>query len=296
MRIVFNMQNKIAITCGDPAGIGPIVIEKALEALPNMDSSFILIGPDSFIKKFPHISSMATQTQDYVLGEPSLSSSQIAHEALILATEGNFKAIVTAPINKFWMNKVGFKFSGHTEFFENYYQKRATMAFLSKHFRVCLATRHIPLKDVPTKLNPDLLEKTIADMHSFLRRLKINNPRIAVCGLNPHAGENGLLGEEELAWINPLLKKLDLPDAIPADTGFFRYLQGEFDGLVALYHDQGLIPVKTLDFHNAVNISLGLPVLRTSPDHGTAYDRVHNDNISFDSMKNAIQLAVDLTS
>tara|TARA_Y100001970_G_scaffold216115_1_gene264528 strand:+ start:63 stop:599 length:537 start_codon:yes stop_codon:yes gene_type:complete len=174
------------------------------------------------------------------------------------------------------------------------------MAFYTPGLKVVLATIHIPLSQVPAQLDSSTLGRAIRHAGLFLRLLGVASPKIAVAGLNPHAGEGGMFGGEEEQVICPLIQSLepdfegDLSGPYPPDTLFYRAVQGEFDGVVALYHDQGLIPVKLMGFDTAVNVSLGLPFVRTSPDHGTAFDIVGQDQASANSMTQAIVLALRL--
>jgi 4-hydroxythreonine-4-phosphate dehydrogenase len=189
---------------------------------------------------------------------------------------GEFSAVVTAPVSKARLAAVGYAFPGQTEFFAARWGGEPVMAFCGGRLRVALATWHVPLVEVPQLLGPVRLRRTVAAADRLARADGIAAPRIGVCGLNPHAGEGGLLGEEERDLLDPALERLraDFPGVSscqPADTLFARTLRGEFDAVVALYHDQGLGPLKTVDFDTAVNVTLGLPFVRTSPDHGTAF-------------------------
>lgn len=174
------------------------------------------------------------------------------------------------------------------------------MAFIAAEMRVALVTWHVPLRDLWLHLTADAIQRTVRDLVNVLHRLGISRPRVAVCGLNPHAGEQGQMGDEELVLIQPALKAMgdlqaDLSDCLPSDTVFFRHRRGDFDGVVALYHDQGLAPLKTVAFDEAVNTSLGLPFVRTSPDHGTGFDIAGKGRASARSMEAAIRLAMQLS-
>ena len=175
------------------------------------------------------------------------------------------------------------------------------MAFVGQSLRVVLATWHMPLSEVPSALTAECLTLAVERADQLARALGVASPKIAVCGLNPHAGENGLIGVEERDVLNPALKKLQnrypgLSECLPADTVFYRQRKGEFDVVVAAYHDQGLAAVKTLEFDSAVNVTLGLPYLRTSPDHGTAYDLAGKGEADCGSFLSALRLAQRLTS
>ena len=297
----------IAITCGDPNGIGPEVIEGALALLPTCEH-LTLIGPanwaDPLCKRFG-CAMLAVGEGNFTRapGKPSAAAAEIAFEALEAGAEGcragSFSALATAPVSKEWMQKVGFSWPGQTDFFAARWGGDATMGFIGQQLRVVLASWHIPLREVADYLNPERLKRAIRQADALARRMGCAQPRIAVCGLNPHAGENGLLGREESEWIDPLLDQLrsELPGlsaALPGDTVFRRQLNGEFDVCVALYHDQGLAPLKLLEFDQAVNVTLGLPWLRTSPDHGTGYGIAGANQANCQSMLRAIQLASSL--
>jgi 4-hydroxythreonine-4-phosphate dehydrogenase len=187
-----------------------------------------------------------------------------------------FSGVVTGPVAKAELARVGFPHAGQTEFFASRWPGDPTMAFCGGRLRVALLTWHIPLTQVATHLTPRELERTVAAAAELARADGVSEPRIAVCGLNPHAGEEGLLGTEERERIDPVLDRLrprfpGLSRCVAGDTAFGRALRGEFDVVVALYHDQGLAPLKTLEFDEAVNVTLGLAHVRTSPDHGTAF-------------------------
>ncbi len=294
----------IAITCGDPNGVGPEVVQGAL-AMANSKPALCLIGPSCWTRPLVDCygcQSIEVGSRDFrpTPGVPSVTGAEIARLALEVSAEGcirgSFAAVATAPVSKEWMLKVGFNWPGQTEFFAARWGGEPTMGFVGKQLRMVLASWHIPLREVADYLQPDLLQLTIQRAHELARRCGIAEPRIAVCGLNPHAGEKGILGNEEIDWIDPLLDRLrlDLPglsSALPGDTVFRRQLNGEFDIGVALYHDQGLAPLKLLEFDQAVNVTLGLPWLRTSPDHGTGFAIAGQHKANCQSMLRAIELA-----
>ncbi len=215
--------------------------------------------------------------------------------------EGRIDAIVTAPICKASWSLAGGRFPGHTELFANRTKsKRVVMMFDAPQIRVALATIHIPLMDVRNRLTIGCVFDPIDLGHQACRRLGIARPRIAVCGLNPHASENGLFGDEEARVIKPAIEMaraqgIDAHGPFPADTLFTAGNLRKYDLFVAMYHDQGLIPVKMLAFDQAVNTTLGLPLIRTSPDHGTAFDIAWKNQADPGSMKAAIRLAIKLT-
>lgn len=298
------MSIPLVITCGDPAGVGLELVDNWLDAHPEWATRICVIGPRDWAEscKDRGASAIIVGKDSYTPqpGRPSEPGARFAWEALEIASAGvvagDFSAVVTCPISKAWMQRVGFPFPGHTEFFANRWGGIPTMAFVGEHLTVALATWHIPFTQVPESLSPAVLEHTIAALNRLLKTQGIAFPKIGVCGLNPHAGEGGLLGFEEKAWINPCLDSLrglypGLSDAQPADTLFWRHKEGEFDGIVALYHDQGLAPLKVLDFDSAVNITLGVKHIRTSPDHGTGFSIAGKRLASFKSLNRAILLA-----
>ncbi|MGC9451576.1 MAG: PdxA family dehydrogenase [Oceanipulchritudo sp.] len=273
----------IAITCGDPAGIGPEVIHRWLQENPGNREHVCLIGPPEWIDLLGCEGIPCRSAQGpFAAGQPTNESATIAWEALHHARdgclEGRFSAVVTAPVSKESLQAVGYPFPGQTEFFAEAWGGKPSMAFAGEELRVVLVTWHEPLEGVSRHLReqPDLLDRAVLHAVEWAELEGHPDPRIAVCGLNPHAGEGGLLGTEERDLLNPrlaVLRKLypGLTECLPPDTVFHRQREGEFDYVIALYHDQGLIPVKTLEFHCAVNVTLGLKHIRTSPDHGTAF-------------------------
>ena len=216
---------------------------------------------------------------------------------------GAFDAIVTAPVHKGVIKDAGIKFTGHTEFLaEKTNTPHVVMMLVSKNLRVALATIHLALKDVPAAITKESLETTIGILHAeLIQKFGIANPRILVAGLNPHAGEDGYLGMEEIEIINPVLEKLRtknmrLLGALPADTLFTpKYLKNA-DCVLAMYHDQGLPVLKYGSFGEGVNVTLGLPIIRTSVDHGTALDLAGTGNIEIGSMQAALNLAIELAN
>lgn len=281
----------ILITQGDPAGIGPEVVAKAL------DSGLLPSGFD-----FQVLGS----TTGAVPGRPDEASALAALEALeesvrLLKSSQEIVAVVTGPVSKATLQRTGFAFPGQTEFFaERFDCKDFAMCLSGATLSVGLATIHIPLAKVPSALTVDGIVRAGQLLADFARRRFRREPRIAVVGLNPHAGEEGRFGDEESRIISPAIGILNdrspgvfsgphVPDAV-----FRRAAQGEFDAVLAMYHDQGLIPLKLLDFDTGVNVTLGLPKPRTSPDHGTAFDIAGKGVARADSMIHAIKLACEL--
>lgn len=296
------MPAKLAITCGDPAGVGPEIIATWLQN--NTAADVAVIGPAAWLHALPeNIEKIAVGLPDFVAvpGQPNADGALTAYAAMELAAQGcrdgKFSGVVTGPVSKAELAKIGYAFPGQTEFFANRWGGEPVMCFSGGKLRVALVTWHVPLGEVPQLLGPQMLHRTIAAADELARSEGVAVPRVAVCGLNPHAGEGGLLGEEERDFINPTLEKLQsefpglVTSCLPGDTVFGRQLRGEFDVVVALYHDQGLGPLKTVDFDEAVNITLGLPYVRTSPDHGTAFGIAGRGIASARSFANAVTLA-----
>lgn len=295
----------LAITCGDPAGVGPEIIEQWLGG-QNSPPNIELIGPKVWLDVLPEtVSKQVVGEHDYcpVSGCPDATGARIAWGAMEIAAagcrDGRYAGVVTGPVSKSELAGVGYPHPGQTEFFAAEWGGEPVMAFHSDHLRITLATWHVPLSEVSECLTAEAIERAVNAAAQLARADDITGPRIAVCGLNPHAGEAGLLGKEETERINPLLDQLrhDLPGlsvCLPGDTVFGRALKGEFDAVVAMYHDQGLGPLKTVDFDNAVNVTLGLPHVRTSPDHGTGFDIAGKGIASATSFGRAVALALKL--
>lgn len=285
----------IGLTCGDPSGIGPEIVTKTrayFEQHPNelQGSTLQLIG----------------ESQPRHPGNPDTESSRIAiaslEEATAMALKGALTAVVTGPVNKHQLHQVGFPFPGQTEFFAaRTGVKNYAMLLTGGKLTVALVTAHLPLRQVATTLTIEEIVRVGKLLIAFLQQRKITNPRIAVLGLNPHAGEQGDLGNEEEKIILPGIVRLqqEHPEVFitgPAspDTVFWHAAQGVYDGLICMYHDQGLIPLKLHAFEEGVNVTLGLPFLRMSPDHGTAYDLAGCGIASAQSMIAAVRLATNM--
>lgn len=319
----------IAITMGDPCGIGPEILVKTF-LLHSAAEDFVplivgdpraleraagLLGAPrkfSLIQDVQELSAMAPRIpvmapceltwSDLAYGHPSedacRASVQYIEVAAELALQGKVQAICTCPIHKANLHQCGFPFPGHTEFLKDLTQaESAVMMLAGPRLKVALATIHMALGEVPRVLNRSALTTVIAITgRALLRDFAIAAPRLAVAALNPHAGEAGRFGSEELETIEPVVELFTEADftvsgPYPADTLFYRALHGEFDAVVAMYHDQGLIPVKLVHFHDAVNVTLGLPIIRTSVDHGTAYDLVGTGKARAGSLRAAVRMA-----
>lgn len=233
------------------------------------------------------------------VGENGNASIQYIFKGIDLALSGDIDGLVTAPINKEAIKAGGFNYPGHTELLkERTKSENVVMLMVGDVLRVAFVTSHVALKDVPQLINIDNIVSTIMIANSGLEKyFRFNRPRIAVCGLNPHSGEAGRFGKEELDIIIPAIelareKGVNCVGPVPPDVVFFQMRKGEYDAVVALYHDQGAIPLKLLAFETGVNITLGIPIIRVSPDHGTAYDIAWQGNANPDSMIEAIRHAV----
>lgn len=324
------MKKKIAITAGDHAGIGPEIILKAINNISNT-IDILLIGNK---KIFESVSSelnvklpddiefidIQADLSKIKIGMNSAESGNLSFLALKkaceLANQNTIRAIVTAPISKTAINMAGYNFSGQTEILQKYLaedkniKNKAEMLFVSKDFRVLLLTRHIPLSDVTNNLTQEKIIESIAALNNSLKNdFKIKNPQLAICGLNPHAGEDGLIGHEEQDIILPAIDILKqkhnifIEGPFPADTIWIKaanpYLNNNkqpYDAYIACYHDQGLIPIKLLALYSTVNTTINLPVIRTSPSHGTAFDIAGKNIADYKSMLSSIKLADDLSN
>jgi 4-hydroxythreonine-4-phosphate dehydrogenase len=285
------MKPRVAITAGDPSGIGPEVAAKAAaDSRVLAACEPVVYGP--------------TDATRFAPGVLSATAGRAAYDVIVRAVDdamrGEVQAIATAPINKEAFRLAGLEWSGHTDLLAHLTgAPRVAMMFHSDALRVVLATVHVALADVPRVLTQTVMEQTIALTARELPRFDKIAPRIAVAGLNPHAGEHGLFGSEDEERIAPAIATcrahgIDVSGPFPADTVFVRAHRGDFDVVVACYHDQGLIPVKLLAFGKAVNVTLGLPIIRTSVDHGTAFDIAGKGVADAESMVAAVLLAARL--
>jgi len=321
----------IAITMGDPAGIGPEVVLKALADeevcslcrplvvgdMRVLEAAKALAGVDPPLRAVSgfgeaHFTPSAVEVLDLgncdpaqvPLGQISPIAGRAAVEAVERATElalaGEVDAIVTAPLNKAAMQAAGYDYIGHTEILtELCHAPRVTTMLITGSLRVVHVTRHVPLAEVASLITKERVLETIRLTHEGMCAWGMKRPRIGVAALNPHGGESGLLGGEEIEEIGPAVEKaqaegIEVQGPIPADSIFFRAIRGKFDAVVAMYHDQGHIPVKTYGFEASVTVTLGLPIVRTSVDHGTAFDISGQGLADPTSMKEAIRLAVHL--
>lgn len=326
------MIPRIVITSGEPAGIGPDLC--VMLAQHDIKANITIIGDKEVLQtRATQISQLGTTLQPnthaasrasftdnlndkfnllHITAPAKVQAGKLdaANSAYVLhmlqrATEGcvsgEFNAMVTAPAHKGVINEAGIKFSGHTEFLaELTNTPQVVMMLVGGGLRVALATTHLALKDVPTAITRENLQTTIRILHKdLIEKFCLQSPRILVAGLNPHAGEDGYLGREEIEIINPALTKLraeglQLIGALPADTLFTKKYLDNADCVLAMYHDQGLPVLKHASFGQGVNVTLGLPIIRTSVDHGTALDLAGTGNIEIGSMLAAIELAIEL--
>ncbi len=324
----------IGVTMGDPAGIGAEVTVKALADHSLRErADFVIYGsheqiaytgdlaelipywirvPQSdlgekidgvIVADFDEEPTLNIRVQRKPTAEAGRASMRFLDEAIMHARQGRLDALVTGPIDKTAWQLAGYSYTGHTSLLADRFRtRRVTMMFVGGHIRVALASIHVALFELRNQFTIGLVFQPIDLLHQALRDwFGIERPKIAVAGLNPHAGENGRFGDEEKRVIQPAIEMANnagirAVGPFPADTLFWRAAQGEFDGVVAMYHDQALIPVKLLAFDRAVNVTLGLPIIRTSVDHGTAYDIAGKNAADPGSMKSAIQLAIDLAT
>ena len=324
----------LAITMGDPAGIGPEIILKTLRHAEVYNICRpLVIGDKRILKRAAACSGWPgvrfdpardpaseryeqgwinlldlenASPQECPVGQVSAPSGKAAVEyvfkACDLALAHKVNAVVTAPLNKAAMNLAGFKYAGHTELLaERTKAQNVSMLLVSPKLRVIHVSTHVALEEAIRRVTRDRVEQVIEIAHHACQALGVLEPRIAVAGLNPHAGEGGLFGGQDKNIILPAVQAarqrgLNVSDPQPPDTVFLRAVQGEFDIVVAMYHDQGHIPMKLLDFDSGVNVSIGLPIIRTSVDHGTAFDIAGTGAAREDSLLAAIQVAVKMAT
>jgi 4-hydroxythreonine-4-phosphate dehydrogenase len=306
------VKPRIAITLGDPRGIGPEVVAKVLEDPPG-PAEYVVIGPEDLVvglrgervavgrreagsgtagagsalpaSRFP----LGAEDAGRIVGESIEAAAR-------LALAGEVHAIVTAPAEKHAFNLAGFHYPGHTEWLAHLAgDVPVAMMLASDRLRVVLVTTHMALRDVPRALTRT---KVVATGHVTAQALGrwwgIDRPRLALCAVNPHAGEGGLFGDEDSTVLEPAARELGAAGPLPADTVFVRAMRGEFDAVLAPYHDVGMTAIKVASFGHGVNITLGLPFVRTSPDHGTAFDIAGKGIADPSSMREAVALAVKL--
>lgn len=318
------MVKKVGISLGDPTGISGEILVKGHSQFPK-DVAYIIYGNQKVIEiskkltkidfsysviksleevKNPGFFLSVVDDFDFDIGMPSILSGKASINYLERAVSdivaGKLSAITTLPISKRWIMQAGFPYAGHTDYLAQVSKaKEYMMVLMCDELIVGLITTHIPLRDVPNKLSLEKIVSKTKLFNEFLQKYtKKDSPMIAILGLNPHASDNGNIGDEEIKVIIPAVEELrnmglNITDPLPPDTAFINYKK--YDGYVAMYHDQGLIPLKMLCFRKAVNITLGLKFVRTSPDHGTGYDIAGKNIADPSSLIEAVRLAVKLS-
>ena len=284
---------RIAITLGDPRGIGPEVTARALaDASLSELADFHVVGPQGTER------SPDTATGTWSAGNAALAgrlAGQAIERAVALALAGAVDGIVTAPIDKSALLAGGYDYPGHTEMLAHLTGAETVMMLASDRLRVVLATTHIPLRDVARELTRETIERVAVVTRAGLSDwFGVNDPRIALCALNPHAGDGGRFGNEDDVVLAPAARRAGLLGPFPADTVFVRAIRGEFDAVIAPYHDVGMTAIKVASFGQGVNVTLGLPFPRTSPDHGTALDIAGKGIADASSMIAAIRMCVEI--
>lgn len=327
----------IALTCGEPAGIAPEITARAWLALRDMsDATFFLIGDGDYFSRRAAVAGIAIATAKITepreaiknfatalpvlhrplaihprpgIIDPATAKSVIAaiDEGASLTITGDVAALVTNPIQKEALYSAGFRHQGHTDYLaalaaKHGHKPQEVMMLVARDLRAVPLTVHIPFKDVPAALNSGMIvAQTRVVANDLKKYFGIARPRIALTGLNPHAGENGTMGREEQTLIIPAINQLRadglaIAGPLPADTAFHEEARASYDAIVCMYHDQALIPVKTLDFHGGVNVTLGLPFIRTSPDHGTALGIAGTGKANPQSLIAALKLAGEMAA
>ncbi len=313
-------MNKFFISPGDPAGVGPEITLKALSNNKDLQNNFVLAGDITFyqdlissynldlnlieegsegkgviFKHFPLDNKVS-------IGNPDIRNANYIIDILSYGALGclknEFKGLVTGPINKELINQSGFEFSGHTEFLADISNvKKVVMLLMNTKLKIALLTTHIPLSEVPSKISKKNLEETVSIIsEEFKNTWKIKNPSICVLGLNPHAGEGGYIGHEEEEILKPFVNSSskNIHGPISADTAFIKENINKYDVFLAMYHDQGLPVIKSMGFGNTLNVTLGLPFIRISVDHGTAYEIAGKNRADFSSMDEALKTSFSL--
>jgi 4-hydroxythreonine-4-phosphate dehydrogenase len=319
----------LLLTLGEPAGIGPDCVLLAFNAHPELFNNITIAAPRLWLSErakelginIDIVESRSLKSagkegslfcwnplpeevafDSVTTGKTSASTAAAVigciESAVHACLQGEASALITAPIEKAVLRDSGFDFPGHTEFLARLAgRKRVVMMLASNQLRVALLTTHMPLKDVSSALNiEDVATSLRITHHDLKQRFGLSSPRLALCGLNPHAGEQQHFGDEEVTILTPAIQQVrqegvDVAGPLPADTLFSPQVRKEYDAIICCYHDQGLIPIKTLSFGDAVNITLGLPFIRTSVDHGTALDRAGTGKVSYSSIMEAIRMA-----
>ena len=313
-------MTKFFISPGDPAGIGPEVTLKALSKNKKIQNNFILAGDKNLYQDLIRLNNLDLNLieedsdeegvifkhfplkNNVSIGNPDVGNANyiidiLSHGALG-CLKNEFKGLITGPINKELINQSGFEFSGHTEFLADIANvKKVVMLLMNKKLKIALLTTHIPLSEVPSKISKKNLEETISIISDeFENTWKIKNPSICLLGLNPHAGEGGYIGHEEEDILKPFVNSSpkNVFGPISADTAFIEENINKYDVFLAMYHDQGLPVIKSMGFGNTLNVTMGLPFIRISVDHGTAYEIAGKNKADFSSMDEALKTSFSL--
>ena len=296
------MKPRLALTLGDPRGIGPEIAARALET--RLDAEVTVVGAEDQVAEIPASRRVAVGSWRSGAGEGEHPRAVLAGKiaghsvetAVRLALAGDVDGIVTAPVNKHALHLAGFPFPGHTEWLAHLAGDiDVAMMLAADQLRVVLVTTHVALRDVPALLTVDKVVRTgMVTRRALQEWFGISEPRLALCAVNPHAGESGLFGDEEARILSPAATRLGAQGPFPADTVFIRAMRGEFDAVLAPYHDVGMTAIKVAAFGRGVNVTLGLPFPRTSPDHGTAFDIAGKGVADWRSMREALELAAKL--
>ena len=313
-------MTKFFISPGDPAGIGPEVTLKALSKNKKIQNNFILAGDKNLYQDLISLNNLDLNLieedsddegvifkhfpleNNVSIGNPDVGNANyiidiLSHGALG-CLKNEFKGLITGPINKELINQSGFEFSGHTEFLADIANvKKVVMLLMNKKLKIALLTTHIPLSEVPSKISKKNLENTISIISDeFENTWKIKNPSICLLGLNPHAGEGGYIGHEEEEILKPFVNSSpkNVFGPISADTAFIEENINKYDVFLAMYHDQGLPVIKSMGFGNTLNVTMGLPFIRISVDHGTAYEIAGKNKADFSSMDEALKTSFSL--
>ncbi|MGH7605071.1 MAG: 4-hydroxythreonine-4-phosphate dehydrogenase PdxA [Gemmatimonadaceae bacterium] len=290
------MKIRLAMTVGDPRGIGPEIVSKAL-ADPRVGErcDIVVIGPEGAGVDVGE--SIGSWKRDLGAADAGRLSGLAIEKAVAIAKAGDVDGIVTAPIDKAALHAGGYDFPGHTEMLAALTDSRVAMMLASDKLRVVLATTHMALRDAIESLDEDVIVETARITREGLEDwFGITSPRIALCALNPHAGDSGRFGNEDANLLAPAARAAKIAGPFPADTVFVRAMRGEFDAVIAPYHDVGMTAIKVASFGSAVNVTLGLPFPRTSPDHGTALDIAGQDRADPSSMIAATLLCASIAA
>ena len=298
------MPIRVAITLGDPRGIGPEIVERVV-ADPPPGADLVVVGPDELVSGYATAGIGVGGMGGVKVGDSSLLpetagrlTGLAVEKAVQLVRAGAVDAIVTGPAEKYALHLAGYRYPGHTEWLAALAgEVDVAMMLAADALRVVLVTTHVPLSRVTQLLTTQLVVRIgRVTLRALQDWFGIAEPRLAVCAVNPHAGEGGLFGDEDTAVLVPAARQLRAAGPLPADTVFVKASRGEFDAVLAPYHDVGMPAIKMAAFGNAVNVTLGLPFVRTSPDHGTAFDIAGKGIADPSSMRKAVELAIELAN